>query len=563
MKFLRHLRLRTKLTLLLGLSVLAVIVSIGAAASLMRERMFEDRVGKLRAVADSIASYTQGLTDQMQGGKLTRDEVMERVRNAVHTMHFDGGAGYIAMQDTSGIILAHGANPKSEGKPGTARSSDGRSVAELASEALRRADRGVIWYGLPVPGGNLILDKVAVIGRVAPLDAYFNVSANINDIERDYAAVVWRLAEIGSAVLLCTLGFAWVVNRDIGGSLGSLQMAMGRLSEGDLATQVPGIDRRDEVGAMAQAVMVFKDSMIETERLRTLQEQVKARAAAEQKSILNRMADGFEGKIGHLIGILSSAATELKSTAESMTSTASQSNQQAATVASAAAEASSGLQSVASASDELTASIGEISRQVAQSTKIIGKAVDDAKRTDEIVRALSEGAEKIGAVVGLIADIASQTNLLALNATIEAARAGDAGRGFAVVATEVKSLANQTGKATQEISAQVMQIQAATKEAVEAIRGISNTIGEFSEIATTIASAVEQQGAATSEIARNVQQTNQAAHEVTTGIGGVSKAAGETGAAAGEVLNAASDLSKQSESLSNEVRIFVAGVRAA
>jgi methyl-accepting chemotaxis protein len=189
--------------------------------------------------------------------------------------------------------------------------------------------------------------------------------------------------------------------------------------------------------------------------------------------------------------------------------------------------------------------------------------VADARRTDAIVRALAAGAERIGAVVGLISNIASQTNLLALNATIEAARAGDAGKGFAVVASEVKSLATQTGKATEEIAVQVTQIQVATKEAVAAISGIATTIEEVSTIAATIATAVEQQGSATSEIARTVQQTSQAAQAVTLGIGGVSQAAGETGAAVGTFLTAASDLSKQAEQLSSEVNTFLAGVRAA
>jgi methyl-accepting chemotaxis protein len=355
----------------------------------------------------------------------------------------------------------------------------------------------------------------------------------------------------------------WLISRDITTSLGILKAAMERLANGDVATTVAGASRRDEVGGMAAAVLVFRDHMAEADRLRADQEEAKRQAAAAQKAALNQMADSFEGKIGGLVGMLSSDSTALKEAAKSLTATAGQSHQQAAAVASAAEQAGAGLHSVASASEELTASIAEISRQMVQSSKITSKAVDDARHTDGIVRALAEGAEKIGAVVGLIADIANQTNLLALNATIEAAGAGDAGKGFAVVASEVKSLATQTGKATEEIGTQITHIQAATKEAVEAIRGISSTIEEVGTIATAIAASVEEQGAATSEIARNIQQTAQAAQEVTTSIGGVSQAASATGEAAGLVLSLASDLSGQAEQLSSEANTFVAVVRAA
>jgi len=221
------------------------------------------------------------------------------------------------------------------------------------------------------------------------------------------------------------------------------------------------------------------------------------------------------------------------------------------------------VQTVASAAEQLTASISEISRQVLQSSRITERAVADARRTDTVVRALSDGAQKIGDVVGLITSIAGQTNLLALNATIEAARAGDAGRGFAVVASEVKNLAQQTAKATDEIGAQIGQIQTATGEAVEAIRAITGVIEEVSTIATAIASAVEQQGAATAEIARNVQQTAVSAHEVTSNIAGVSQAANDTGAAAAQVLSAAEGLSRQAATLTDEVNEFAAGIRAA
>ena len=321
------------------------------------------------------------------------------------------------------------------------------------------------------------------------------------------------------------------------------------------------------VDQAAKALSEAEASAVEVSKLATLQQaeqrRITAEAAAAQRATLNQTADTFEGKVGSLVSMLSSGATELQATAQAMSATATQTNQQAATVAAAAEEASAGVQTVAAAAEELTASIHEISRQMAQSAMVTGKAVEDTRRTDMIVRALADGAQKIGDVVQLISGIAAQTNLLALNATIEAARAGDAGKGFAVVATEVKSLARQTAKATEEIGAQVKDIQDATSEAVQAIKAIGTTIEEVNVIASNIAAAVEEQGAATAEIARNVQQTAASTQEVTATIAGVSQAADDTGAAAGQVLGAASGLSQQAEQLTNEVQDFIAGVRAA
>jgi methyl-accepting chemotaxis protein len=368
---------------------------------------------------------------------------------------------------------------------------------------------------------------------------------------------------VGSVSVLLGVVLAFFVARSIATPITAMTGAMGRLAGHDMTTEIAGRDRKDEIGAMAGAVQVFKDNMIRADRLAAEQERLKADAAAAQKAALHSLADDFEATVGQLVGMVSASSTEMEATAKSMSATADQTSRQSQTVAAAAEEAGVGIETVASAAEELSASIGEISRQVAQSAKVTSRAVADAQRTDTIVRALAEGAQKIGDVVSLITNIAAQTNLLALNATIEAARAGDAGKGFAVVASEVKSLAQQTGKATEEIGAQIAHMQGATREAVEAIRGITGTIEEVSAISTTIASAVEEQGAATSEIARNVQQTSQAAQQVTVNIAGVNQAASETGSAAQEVLHAASGLSQQSERLNAEVRRFVSGVRVA
>jgi methyl-accepting chemotaxis protein len=564
MNILSRLRLATKITILLGLSAVAMIAIAVTGATALHQRMLDDRTDKLRAVVGSSVTVAAGLEARVVAHEITRDQAIDLFHRNVWASRFDNGKGYLSVIDAhSGNVVMFALNPALEGKPSAVDTATKRTISSLVIEAVQSADEGTTSYMFPKPGQTEPLRKVAAVARFTPWDMVIYTGAYTDDLDALFDASMLRLGAIGCTVLLLTTLVARLINRDITVSLGQLMGAMDRLAHGDLTTTIPGTGRREEVGAMAASVLVFRDQMTEADRLRGAQEQLKGAAAAEQKAALSRMADGFEGKIGRLVGMLSGGATALQGTAQSLTATANQGNEQATAVAAAAEEASTGLHTVASASEELTASIGEISRQVAQSSRITTKAVVDARRTDAIVRALAEGAEKIGTVVSLITNIASQTNLLALNATIEAARAGDAGKGFAVVASEVKSLATQTGKATEEIGAQITQIQAATKQAVEAISGIADTIGEVSTIVTAIAAAVEQQGAATNEIARNVHQTAEAAQEITNSISGVSRLASETGAASGLLLTSASDLAKQTAQLSEEANAFVAGVRVA
>lgn len=286
-------------------------------------------------------------------------------------------------------------------------------------------------------------------------------------------------------------------------------------------------------------------------------------AREDKKNTMAQLTSDFEAKVGAIVHVVSSAATEMEATAASLNTTAEQTSQQVTAVATASEQASANVQSVASATEELSNSVAEISRQVATSAAVAAKAVDESERTNALVNGLTEAAQKIDAVTSMIHEIASQTNLLALNATIEAARAGDAGKGFAVVASEVKSLANQTAKATEQISAHIAAMQSVTRDTVAAIQSIGATIGQINEIATTIASAVEEQGAATQEIARNVEQAAAGTAEVSGNIAGVTQTVKATGSAAGELLGAAGELAKQAETLDGQVTEFLNEVRAA
>jgi methyl-accepting chemotaxis protein len=342
-----------------------------------------------------------------------------------------------------------------------------------------------------------------------------------------------------------------------------LTEAMFRLAEGDKSVEIPATERKDEIGEMAKTVEVFKENALEMDRMLEAQAEKDRQAEEEKRRAMLELADSFEVSVKTVVDAVSATAVQMQQRAQAMSATAEQTKMQASAVSSASEEAASSVETVASATEELTASIGEIGQQVAKSSTIAGDAADQAEKSNVQVEGLVAAAQKIGDVVGLIQDIAEQTNLLALNATIEAARAGDAGKGFAVVASEVKSLANQTAKATDEIRGQITTMQGATSDSVAAIRGIGKIIKEINEIATAIASAVEEQSSATQEISRNVQQASAGTQEVSANIDGVAQAAGETGRSTNEMLSASGELAQQATALTGEVERFLQRVRAA
>lgn len=371
---------------------------------------------------------------------------------------------------------------------------------------------------------------------------------------------------VNAALMAASLALAvitlWVVVKRVTRSLQQMTVAMAYLADGDLTINVPCRDRRDELGAMAHAMDVFKDSMNKTRQLETEQKVEEERRVARTAAIESYVSQ-FDKSVASVLQMVSSASTELESTAQSMSATAEETSRQATAVAAASGEAASNVQTAASGAEELAASVSEISRQVTRSAGIANKAMSEADGTNQRMRSLAEAAQKIGDVVKFISEIANQTNLLALNATIEAARAGEAGKGFAVVASEVKALAAQTAKATSEISGKITEMQSATDQSSEAIGAITGTISQINEIAAAIASAVEEQGAATREIARNVQEASTGTREVSSNIDGVTRAADDTGAAASQVLAASVQLSKQSEALRAMVDGFLQNIRTA
>ena len=559
---LNNLTITPKLGILLGVTLFGLCIAGALAGYLMQREMFNARLDQVRSIVDVARNMAIGLQKQVDAGQLTKEAALAEFGRRANTMTYDNGAGYLFATTYDGITVLS-PDPKQIGTNRMDLVVNGRMLSRELLDGVKAKGEVVLTYEYVRPGEEKLSRKIGYATAIPGWNMMLGSGAYLDDLDAKLKPVIWAL---GLAILIIGVisgGIAWLIGRSISRPLDQLGARMRGLADGALDADIPGIERGDEVGAMAATVQIFKDNALRIRGLERVEAETQQRVAAERRATMDNIANDFERSVKGIVSSVATAAAGMQTTAQSMTATASDASARAATVGAASDSASNNVGTVAAAAEELSSSVAEISRQVTQSSKIAAQAVGDAERTNATVQILSTGAEKIGEVVKLIHSIAAQTNLLALNATIEAARAGESGRGFAVVASEVKALANQTAKATEEIATQVSAMQSSTSEAVLSIGGITETIAQMSEITTSIAASVQQQGEATREIARNIQSAAAGSSEISAHIGGVTTAAAATGLAATDVLSNARELDNQSSMLRHAVDEFLAKVRAA
>ena len=559
---LNNLKIVPKLGILVGVTLLGLCVAGVLAGYLIQREMLNARIDQVRSIVEVGRNMALGLQKQVDAGQLTKEAALAEFGRRANSMTYDNGAGYLFATSYDGITVLS-PDPKQIGTNRMDVVTNGRKISRELMDGVKAKGEILLTYEYVKPGEEKPVRKIGYAVAVPGFDMFLGSGAYLDDIDAKLKPIILVLGLAFLVIALISGGIAWLIGRSISRPLGQLGTRMRALADGALEEDIPGIERGDEVGAMAATVQIFKDNALRIRGLEKVEAETQARAAAERRAAMESIADDFERSVKGIVSSVATAAAGMQTTAQSMTATASDASARAATVGAASDSASNNVGTVAAAAEELSGSVAEISRQVTRSSEIASKAVGDAERTNATVQALSTGAEKIGEVVKLIHSIAAQTNLLALNATIEAARAGESGRGFAVVASEVKALANQTAKATEEISAQVAAMQSSTGEAVHSIGGITETIAQMSEITISIAASVDQQGEATREIARNIQSVAAGSSEISAHIGSVTTAAAATGMAASDVLSNARELDNQSGILRAAVDEFLVKVRAA
>jgi len=558
----KNVRITHRMMLIVAASLVGMVAVAVFGLANLRDSLMTDRRDRLAHLVETAHGVVAHFAERAQAGELSEEQAQQRALETLRALRYDGSE-YFFVLDTQNVMLMHPVSDSLEGhdQTGLADADGTRFIAEMVSEA-RRTGTGEAAYRWPRPGSDEPQPKLSYGMLFPPWGWVIASGIYVDDVDaafRDEAIVFGAILLVLMAVVG---GGAWLVAVGITRPLSAITGGMMRLADGDTGVEVGHAGRRDEIGALARTLVTFRDHALEREEMRRNQEAMKREAEEERRHGMIALADHFEGTVSAIVQAVSAAAGEMRESARSMSGIATDTGARAESVAAGSEEASSHVQTVAAATEELSASIAEIARQASQAANIARTAADETARTRQTIRSLDTAAQKIGDIVKMITAIAEQTNLLALNATIEAARAGEAGKGFAVVAAEVKSLANETARATDDITAQISGVQSATGEAVQAIETIARTIGEINSTSTAIASAVEEQGAATRDISRNVENAAQGTGEVCANISAVRDGARAAGESSQTVAGAAADLAVQAETLRREVDGFVARVRA-
>ncbi len=528
----------------------------------MRSAMYEQKHSELQHLVQSTISILEALDADVKAGKITLQDAQGKAKSEIKRFRYDG-SNYFWINDMHPKMVMHPFKSKLDGKDLTnVKDPNGKRLFVEFVKAVKADGGGVVGYYWPKPGSDKPVAKSSYVLGFQPWGWIIGTGVYIDDLQaRVLAAIVTATVQV-AVVMAVLLVAAFFLVSGVVKPIKGITESMRRLAGGETDIDLAAADRKDEIGAMGRAVQVFRDNAIERQQLRDREAEEVARKQQEQDR-MRKLTQDFAAMIGGIVKGIGQASEELQGASRGLANVAEQANERVASSATASEEASCSVSTVAASAEELSASIDEIGRQVFEAAEITGKANDDASQSSERIDALANSVRKIGEVVTLIQDIAEQTNLLALNATIEAARAGEAGKGFAVVANEVKALANQTAKATEEIVSLISEIQTSTMGAVESITGITETMTKVSEITSAISAAVEEQGSATGEITRSVQHASAGTQQVASDMTEVKQASDETSATATQVKASSDGLSSQAERLSQEVAAFIDQVSSA
>ena len=559
-----NLSIGKKLSTLVIITVIGFCGVLAAGRSVISSHMMEERRSKLVDLTDAAIAVIDRYHGEFKAGRMTEEAAKAAAYDQVRMMRFDND-NYLYVYTLDGVRRAYAPQPETENKKNYLGSKDDNGVYYIKEfiDGVKKQGSVFVTYQKVRPGGKIPVDKLSIAKGYAPWGLYVGTGVYVDDLMAEVDKASLELATYAAVCLAVTMFAALFLARSISAPIRDLTGTMNRLAQGDLSVAVSGGTRKDEVGDMARALEVFKANAEEREAMKVEQERAQVRAVAERRASMLQIADDFERAMGAIVGQVSATAHTLQAASAAMASAAQESAAKAGEVGSASALASENVNTVAAATEELSTAIREIAVQVQAASVNARETSHEVSAAHDRVLAMAEAAVRIGEVVGLITDIASQTNLLALNATIEAARAGEMGKGFAVVAGEVKNLANQTARATDDITQQIGAVQAETQGAVAAIASVTERVSSIDGVSSSLAASVEEQTAATAEISRSVQEAATGTRSVSDSITGVTKAAAQAGDAAADVAREAESLASQADKLIGAMTHVLGEIRAA